>query len=269
MAFSADTLAACQVCGEEFKGHDAYLKRARHRKATHPDAVPPVRPTGGSPATQEEEPQVVPPEDVTVMPESAPGSADIDKPTKPALRERFRRKPREKARDTGEVTPGGRAKRRASLEPIATFVWGLGIRAMAGNGYVGTARAMTIESLIVGNLADDNLKGTIVDKALQPVARAAEQGTAFAAVIILPGAVHMIERNPAMAPAMAPVIEMCIDEMLPELAKAIVRAKKKEEQRNKILSELGPMFGKAPGEPATMDDVIRWLVPGPQEEVEP
>ena len=262
MVFGPDTIAVCQVCGEEFKGGGAYAARAGHRRREHPDARP------GDTVTPEPAPEVVPPEDVEIVPESAPGSADIEKPTRPGLRDRFRKKPREEARPTGEVNPAARPKRRASLEPIATFCWGLAVRGVTGAGYEATARAMVIESLIVGNLADENLKGTRLDKALQPVARAAEQGTAFAAVIILPGAMNLVERNPAMAPAMEPIIEMCLDEMLPELAKSITRARKKEAERTKILTELGPMFGKEPGEPATMNDVKRWLFYGPQNQEE-
>jgi len=93
-------------------------------------------------------------------------------------------------------TKSGRPKRkqpRVSLAPLIGNFWAL-MGSVAGRADVPLGRCLTMQSPVAGEILEDVVKGTVVDTALQPIARARDKGKAVAALMLPPAVVVAIER---------------------------------------------------------------------------
>jgi len=150
-------------------------------------------------------------------------------------------------RATGERPPGkaarkepwwkrftsGKVRRRASLETLGTVGYSIAAHVARTNGMVSVSRVLEWQSPVAGVVVDTALKGTIVDKVLQPIARAGERGEALAAMLGVPLLVAAISANPKRAPMLLPVLKVA----LIHWATVAAPAMKTLEQRQKKLQE--------------------------------
>lgn len=68
------------------------------------------------------------------------------------------------------------------------------------------AKMLAIEAPVAGMMLDESLKGTLVDRVLQPIARAEESGKVVAALLMPPLLVGAIDKNPNMAGNLLPLL---------------------------------------------------------------
>jgi len=105
--------------------------------------------------------------------------------TRPSFRERFT-----KARDTK-----AKAKRkhpRLSVAPLIGEFWAV-MGSMAGRVDVPLGRCLQMQAPVAGDILEDVVKGTIVDSALQPIARAEDKAKAVGALVLPPAIVVALE----------------------------------------------------------------------------
>lgn len=131
----------------------------------------------------------------------------------------------------------GPAKRRAPLDSLVSAVWTVGAHVVGRNPQMTpVARCIATQAPAAGMVLDDALKGTVVDRALQPLARAGKKGEAVAAIIGPPVIVAAITMQPELYPVLKPVLrEMMASYVI--LAGPKIRAAQKREE--KLLEELG------------------------------
>ena len=115
------------------------------------------------------------------------------KAPRPKLAERIK-----KARARGQGRPRKPAKKfpRVPLDRFAGHVWD-GLGRVVTPISLPAGRCMSYQSPFFGLVMEDTLRGTFIDRALQPVVRAEEKGRKIAAVVAPP--VLCIARQAAMA----------------------------------------------------------------------
>jgi hypothetical protein len=94
---------------------------------------------------------------------------------------------------------------RVSVEDLVAGVWG----AIAGAGAAlmpATSKMMKFQAPVAGAVLEGVIEGTIVDRALQPIARSAAAGEAIGALALPPIIIGAIEMNPARAPFLIPIL---------------------------------------------------------------
>ena len=119
-------------------------------------------------------------------------------------------------RRTQTPTPPGKApaKRlpRVSAADVLGFAYsGLGYVAARSPRGVPTARSMDLMAPVAGEILDDVLKGTFIDRImLQPVARNSEKAQKIAALTAFPALVSLVSARPELYPACRPMMRMAI-----------------------------------------------------------
>ena len=100
--------------------------------------------------------------------------------------------------------PKGRAKPRVPVDDLIAGVW----RGLAGvaRPLPATSRLLKIQAPVAGVILEDTVKGTVVDKWLQPLARTTKGAEAVFALAGPPVLVAAIEMNPAAAPLILPLL---------------------------------------------------------------
>ena len=148
------------------------------------------------------EPMIIRPDD-EVAPEApaAPVPAER-KPEPPARRSIFDRKPKPPARPD---------RKRVSIENVLSSGWALGAMALARSPQaIPVARVMEMQAPVAGIVGEELLKGTMVDRLLQPLARGgrkAELGMALAGPPLLVG---MMTARPELFPVLRPMLKMAM-----------------------------------------------------------
>jgi hypothetical protein len=120
-----------------------------------------------------------------VLPERKPRKVRTG-PARPSLRERF----------TKAASGKGKPKRkhpRLSLAPLIGEFWAV-LGGMATRVDVPVGRCLQMQAPVAGLVLEDVVKGTIVDTALQPIARAEDKAKAVGALILPPVLVAAIEQ---------------------------------------------------------------------------
>jgi hypothetical protein len=100
--------------------------------------------------------------------------------------------------------PKGKAKPRVPVDDFIAAVW----RGVAGvaRPLPATSRLLKIQAPVAGVILEDTVKGTVVDKWLQPLARTSKGAEAMFALVGPPVIVAALEINPQYAPLLAPVL---------------------------------------------------------------
>jgi hypothetical protein len=150
-----------------------------------------------------------------------------------------RRKRRIWERQTSPLQPKqpGRAKnvKRVPLEAWGSRAWA-GLAYVMGAGATPTSRVLNMQAPVAGIIVDDMIKGTVVDKVLQPLARFGEgAGQAFA-LAGPPLLVGLLERQPGMYPVLRPVLAEAMTEWVLVAGPAMRKAKARAEN---VARELG------------------------------
>lgn len=126
---------------------------------------------------------------------------------------------------------------------------------------------------MAGEMIDDAVKGTVVDKlVLQRVVRGRQRFDLLGAVLGPPLIVFAIERNPAQAETLLPILRSSIRHSLPLMVPAIKRIQKKEQdiaEATALLFEDDPNFD---GTADPVDYILGMMFDGwrpPPTQVEP
>lgn len=130
--------------------------------------------------------------------------------------------------------------RRVSLDSLFSAAWGIGGSALVKTGAdVPVGRILTWQAPVAGPMLDKAVKGTIIDKALQPLARAEAKGAAVGALLLPPLLVGAIERRPELYPMLAPILKMALSQFLVEMAPVVKRQKADEAKQAEAMRDLG------------------------------
>jgi hypothetical protein len=118
--------------------------------------------------------------------------------------------------------------RRVSIEGIVSSAWGLGAMLLCRSPQsLPMARVLDMQAPVAGIIVNDVARGTVVDKVLQPFARAGASGEKAMALIGPPLLVGIISANPGTYPVLKPVLKASLMSWMEISAPAM----KKAEQR--------------------------------------
>ena len=150
--------------------------------------------------------------------------------------------------------------RRVSTADTLADVWaGLGSTAMR-SGYVPTGRMMQFQSQVAGEMLDEAVKGSVIDrKILQPVVKSRGRYDLISAVFGPPMLVLAIERDPSKAELLIPLLKAQIRSSLPLMLPAI---KKVQEKERKAAEAAAQMFPDLPEGEDPVDAIIEMLFAG-------
>lgn len=142
---------------------------------------------------------------------------------------------------TKEKRPGGGSLRgRVSAADTIADVWAAGgTLAARSPKHVPLGRYMQWQSPVAGEMLDDAVKGSVVDRlVLQRVVKARGRLDLAGAVLLPPLLIYMIENNPAMMPTLGPILESQIRNSLPLMVPAIKKMKAKAKASEEAAAEL-------------------------------
>jgi hypothetical protein len=168
------------------------------------------------------------------MPTRPVGHADEVAPTRaPTERKGFTfRRPR--------ATPGARAAKathkRVSLEGVCEGAWNILGNMIGSQGLVPTGRVLKLQAPIAGAILEDAVKGTVIDRLAQPLARHGEATKELGALLGVPIIVTMMTVKPQSAQQLLPTLKRSLREW------AIIagpRIKAREKREEKALEQLG------------------------------
>ena len=178
-------------------------------------------PDDDGPDAVDGEPMVITADPEPAAVEAAPVPAERRPQPAPRQRGLFTRKPR-----TSKP-----AAKRVSIENIVSSGWGLAAMAlMRSPGAVPVGRVMQMQAPVAGTIGEDLLRGTVVDRVLQPLARGgkkAELGMALAGPPLLVG---IMTAKPELFPVLRPMLKMSMMSWMEISAPAVEKAQRKAER---------------------------------------
>lgn len=178
--------------------------------------------------------------------ERRPGPSEAPEPEPQSLFGRLigakEKAPKEPTTTPKEVKPRA-SFRRQSTATVFEFAWSQGGMALVATGRdVPVGRVLALQAPMVGDVLDDAIKGTFVDKAIQPFMRQGQRAKMLGAVLGPPLVVAALERNPELAPTLIPMLRAFLMPMLVEVAKAAKKAKADEKKLLDALEDLGDVL---------------------------
>jgi len=164
-------------------------------------------------------------------------------------------------RETKEQRPKGPHRGRLSTAPTIEDGWtALGGLAQRSRGHAPLGRYLQWQAPAAGEMLDDAVKGTMVDRRiLQPVVKARGRLDLVVAVMGPPAVILAIEQNPARAPALVPLLRTAIRSSLPTMLPAMKKAQAREAKVDDAVRE---MFPDLPPDVDPVDLVISQLFEG-------
>lgn len=195
-------------------GQHAVPDKADEVDGDAPDLMPPAR---------AEEPASAPsdglPLEGSVVPERKP------EPVRRKRRSLLSREPREPGRPKPKAP-----RKRVSIENLISSGWGIAAMALARSPRaIPVARILNMQAPVAGVIIDDAAKGTIVDKLLQPFARAGEKAEVAFALAGPPLLVGAMTANPQLFPVLKPMLKMSMMSWLQVSTPAAKKAQAKVE----------------------------------------
>jgi hypothetical protein len=122
-----------------------------------------------------------------------------------------------------------RGKRQSGAETISDAWAGIGSLAVRNPAHIPLGRYMQFQAPVAGEMLDEAVSGTVVDKVVvQPIVRARGKFDLMAAVFGPPALIVAIERNPERAELLMPMLRSSIRNALPLMVPAIKRVAAKE-----------------------------------------
>ena len=230
-------MVTCDVCDREVR----YENIARHKRKLH--GIEPER-WARKKADADPDPVELLDDDGSVADDS-PYSSDEKVPgggEKPAA---TGAKAKAKAKwfkwGGGEKKPRPRGGKRISAAEYIGDGWAaLGARMMVADAPVG--RVLMFQAPVAGDVLDDALAGTVLDRVAQPILKKWEQTSEAGALVMVPLTVAMIERRPEMRPVLVPILRSTMMPMLVAMAKGARRAKKRQAEQVEAMEELADFF---------------------------
>ena len=162
-------------------------------------------------------------------------------PLRPAAAERPPTPPKRRSLLDRKARPkDGKPPRRLPRVSVANLIssgWGLGAMALARNGNaIPVARVLQMQAPVAGVVVDDMVRGTAVDRLLQPLARAGERGEKAVALLGPPLITAAITARPELYPALRPMLKMSLMSWLTVSGPAM---KKAQEQAARFSEDFG------------------------------
>lgn len=166
--------------------------------------------------------------------------------------------PAEAPATKGETPPKTAAKvRRArrttrtrhTLDGIGSSAWN-GLASMFGGANAPLGRTLAYQAPVAGMLIDDILKGSVVDRMLQPIARMEEQGKTAWGLVGPPLIVAVVQANPALMDRSKPMLASALRAYLEVAGPAMDKLRQRDQ---KVATALGV-------DPAEVDAQIMLMV---------
>jgi hypothetical protein len=139
--------------------------------------------------------------------------------------------------------PKGKARKPKPRVPVDDLIAGVW-RGLAGftRPLPPTSRLLKIQAPVAGAILEDTVKGTAVDRLLQPIARAGKSGEAVAVLVGPPLLVTAVQLQPESAPFIMPVLRELMLRWCkvagPKMTEALKREKEFEEEFGQNVDEL-------------------------------
>lgn len=188
------------------------------------------------------------------------GSTREEPPAEKPPRRLHRKKVQPGEENKPKETRPAPAGKRESLREMGTTI-AKGLAFLAGNaGMPGASRALMLQSEAAGPAFDKAVKGSIIDRALQPLARVGGNTKDLAALAGLPISTEAYLRSPT--PMTQAAFQAALIASLPQIAAARKTAAKEQAKLEADLADLAEMFGKDPGERVSLNEVALWLMTG-------
>ncbi len=173
---------------------------------------------------------------------------------------------------TKELKPGGGSTKRVSAADSLGDLWaGVGGLLTRLPNHAPSGRLLQFQSQAAGEILDEALKGTFVDKMLlQKGVKLRGRFDVLGAVLMPPAIVFAIETNPERAPYLIPLLESSLRNALPHMVAPIKKARKREADQAEAIRELFPDApeGSDPIRELISEIFGNWQVPTPNEEEE-
>jgi hypothetical protein len=158
-------------------------------------------------------------EPLLIVPSALPPAAEEPEPGPAPVVGRVEERPpvrprRNRLRDARDRAKKEVAKKplpRVSTATVLGFAYsGIGYLAARNEKGIPTARALDLMAPVAGEVLDDVIKGTLVDRLLQPIARSGEKGEKVAALVGFPALTALVTARPEMFPVVRPAMRMSI-----------------------------------------------------------
>ena len=145
-------------------------------------------------------------------------------------------------------------RRRMSLEKLATGAWEAVAAAMTRtDAMLPTGRMMALQAPLVGGIVEDQLKGTIADQLLQPLARGGAKGEALFSLFGPPAIVATLTVRPELGTVLLPLLRTALEGWADIAGPQMVKLQARAERRAKTLDGMGvdeiiaKLFAPPPG----------------------
>lgn len=127
--------------------------------------------------------------------------------------------------------PRGRKplKARVGVDKLIALAW-RGLAQAAAPINLPVARVLDMQAPVAGLILEDTIKGTIVDRILQPLARAEQGGEAAFALIGPPLLVGVMTSKPEMAPMLVPMLKESLRRWIDIAGPKLEEIEKKDEE---------------------------------------
>lgn len=136
---------------------------------------------------------------------------------------------------------------RVSIEGILTGAYGAGA-AIVGKVNPAVGFIMGVQAPVAGMLMEDSVKGTAVDKLLQPLAKNADRARVGRALLGPPVLVAAIQAQPDKAPFLIPILRKMLADYIDLAGPKIVEIQKREAQfEEKYGSEVDEILNRLVG----------------------
>lgn len=138
------------------------------------------------------------------VPEPTPERPPVQT-TQPKTGKLFQRKPSQ-PRKPGDKKP---SRPRVSTETLLSTAYGLAAMGLARRGeLLPIARVMDMQAPVIGLVGDDLIKGTVLDRLLQPIARSGEKAEMAVAIVGPPLLVGIMTARPESFPVLRPMLKL-------------------------------------------------------------
>lgn len=128
-----------------------------------------------------------------------------------------------------------RTYRRVPIDGLASMAWaGIG-RLLATDELLPVARCMALQAPAAGAVLDDALRGSVVDRMAQPIARASKRGEALFGAAGPPILVAAVCKRPELYPVVKPMLVEALKSWIVISGPKIRKAREREQ---KLLAEL-------------------------------
>lgn len=129
-----------------------------------------------------------------------------------------------------------RVSKRTSLAPAGSMLWGVGSMGATRAGELPLARVLSIQAPVAGEVLDAALKGSPVDRVVQPLLGGVDRYADVGTLLALPLLTMVHSRRPS--PATEGALRMLVTQNLGLLAKGVKAARKREAELAEAVADL-------------------------------